>query len=151
MSQHVCPLYSMYSSCLPIVPYLAWLWTRVCVCVWVCIKAEINWLCVGLPNALFTFVYACHRFDCRLSIPSLSHSLSPVSFFLFSCPLHATQLSGNIFVHIFLCVWYNFLAWCVPHFLIMHTHVFEIYSAQTSIRLKAVEVDKDFPFFHDAA
>lgn len=55
------------------------------------------------------------------------------------------------FLYTFFCVWHNFLAWCVPHFLIMHTHVFEIYSAQTSIRLKAVEVDKDFPFFHDAA
>lgn len=57
-------------------------------CAGVCIKAEINWLYVGLPNALFTFVYACHRFDCRLSMPSLSLSFAiPFCF--------PVQLSGT--------------------------------------------------------
>lgn len=72
----------------------------------------------------------------------------PFSFFLFSYSLR-TIVREHFCTHFF--VWYNFLASCVPLFLIMHTHVLEIYSAQTSIRLKAVEVDKDFPFFHDDA
>lgn len=70
--------------------------------VWVCIKAEINWLCVGLPNALFTFVYACHRFDCRLSIPALS--LSPVSFLaVFLFVTYHTIVREHFCTHFFVC------------------------------------------------
>lgn len=96
---------------------------------------------------LFTLVIdSIAAFLCHLSL-SLPISLSFAIPFCFP-----VQLSGYIFVHIFFCVhFFICLVWCVPHFLIMHTHVFEIYSAQTSIRLKAVEVDKDFPFFHDDA
>lgn len=88
----------------------------------VCIKAEINWLYVGLPNALFTFVYACHRFDCRLSMPSLSFPLSlSLPFAIFVCfPVRYVQLSVYIFVHFFL---HNFF--CTLFFGLMRAALFD--------------------------
>lgn len=75
-------------------------------CAGVCIKAEINWLYVGLPNALFTFVYACHRFDCRLSMPSRSLTLSVFCHpFLFS----STIVRVHFCTHFFLCTFFLFV------------------------------------------